>query len=1129
MKVEFLIGKTGVGKTQHLYQTMIDYGKNSGETCLLIVPEQVSLEAQYDLVKAIEGHCIGNVEVLSFQRLAYRLSDDLAIAGKTLLTDTGKDMILRKIIEGNKSEFPFLSRHIHKQGYMTELRNLMSEFSRYGIDQAATMSMLEALDEGLLKYKLGDLTKLYQLYSQWMSDRYMSGDNLMERLLKVCQTSTFLQNARIFIDGFYGYTPIQYQLIKKLMTTAKSLTMTLTVDPLVLEGQPLSEHDLYQESYVTYNHLSRMAYDIPEGNVAKIVLDKSGPVAWKSALRDSLFQYPYKVYSGPTDQLFLAKGSTLRQELSYVRDQMLHLVRDEGYSYRDMVILTGQMEAYRLLFGDVLAKAEIPYYLDEKNQASTNDGMRFILSLVNVYKQSMDYDTVFEYLKSDYGFETSDMMDHLENYVIKYGIRGWKKWTRPWDYRIPGCQMASDTPGAKALRDGINGLRESIVDQLTPYRIKGAHPIQDHVKNLYQLLVDHRFEEKLQEKSDRLRTKGRLDEARIYGQIYKKSMDLLDQLCELGGGEPITTKAFYQLLKTGIEAMELGHVPASVDQVIVGDLIRSRIRSRKVCFIIGVNEGVVPRVKDGAGLITDDERLLLAKKGMNLAPTARHSLFREQFYIYMALLGFGERLYLSYTTANEEGKASRPSHVIHMIKAIVKGLVVLDLDKVSTTEVLTPAIAYEYVIQQLMYGESKTEKAMQWLEEQAPWRDKLSNALKVRAMNPLDRLTHQNSLMLYGPSLNNSITRLEQFAQCPFAHFMSYGLQAKERESFEITMPHLGMIFHRAIELFSKRLLKREMDWSDMTQAIREQWVQEIMEEILGDDAYQVFYANERNRYRIKRIQAMVNKALWVIGHQISSGDFRPLEAEWRFDGNEQPLACLNVSLKQDRKMALRGTIDRVDHLQIEGIDYVTVVDYKSSTHDFELDQFLGGIQLQLVVYMNAACETRENKGQSVQSAGMFYFKIDDPFISGNKVLEQSEHDRQVLGQMRLKGVVLDDPKVIQSLDKMMSGKSSVIPVTRKKDGDLSKQSKTITEDDFQVVREYGKIKVEAIGNAIVDGEIKPQPYRKGTRTACDYCQYKSVCQFDERLESYQFREIDTLDKETVLNKIREALLNKEN
>lgn len=1128
MSAHLLIGKTQSGKTKEIYRQMLAKTEATKPVPqLLIVPEQATLKAQEALVASHPGHCISNMEVLSFQRLAYRVGDSLGIAGKTLINDVGKNILIRQIIDTDKEHYPFLNRYAHKKGYINELRTLLTEFSRYTLDDATFETLEHHVKPGVLKMKLTDLGHLYSQYKGHLEEGYISGETVMDRLLATCHNNAFIKSADIYIDGFYGFTPLQYQLIRKLSETAKSLTVSVTIDPAMLTEPVPEETHLYYEPRVTYDRLRAIFTENPSAVFDKVVFEKTYKNPVKKAIADNLYQYPYKPFEGKATEVKISKALSTQQEMAYVRDSILKLVRDGRYRFKDIGILTGDLGRHRQLIQEKFDEAGMPYYLDRKKAATANEGVAFVLALVRSYSRGLEYGTFFECLKSGWMGVEGDLLDYMENYVLRYGIRGFAKWGKPWVYKVPDYHGKAEEPLAVERLAAINALRERMITPLMAHRIKGRKPIRAYIEALYALLNHYDLEGQLQKKADGYEAAGDFVRSREYNQIYGVIIDLLDQLDSLGDMTKVTYSEFYDLMEAGFETIELGLVPANVDQIIIGDLTRSRMGSKKALFIIGVNEGVIPSLNEGAGLLTDDERRQLSDVGVQLAPTATTGLFRDQYYIYMALQRFKEKLYLSYTMTDDDGKVTRPSHLLNILGKILPGAAHYDIGTLyeQSRVPATAAVAYRKYLEDRQRGRAVEPAVERWLEHQPHWGSKLRAALMAESETFAPRkLNKRASKNLYGYRLSNSVSRLEQFSACPFAHFITYGLKASEREGFEITLPHMGMIFHQVIERFSKRLILREMPWEAVDDALRVRWIDELVADVLGDDSYSAFFDNNRNRYRIQRLKTMLDRALWGIGYQITQGDFRPREAEWRFDGNDHPLAAINLTLKEGQKMSLRGTIDRVDHHNIAGIAYITVVDYKSSAHDLDMNQLYAGLQLQLLVYLNAACEVKEASLGTVKPAGIFYFKIDDPFLSSGEKLSEEARDKGIQEKMRLKGLVVDDGAVITALDKSFHRKSRVIPVARNKDGSLAKASKVISEEDLDLIRAFTQRKVQAIGEDIVSGDIEAMPARDNKGSACDWCSYRSICQFDENLKGYHYRDIGDDASQDVIERIRKDM-----
>ena len=1121
--VHLWTGTSGSGKTKTMTQHIVAISESlpSDETILLIVPEQSTLILQKEVLMAHPRHCLGPIEVQSFGRLAYRYGDALGIAGKTMLSDMGKIMLIKQLIQSDMNAYPFLSKHLHKNGYLEALKNLMSEFSRYQMDVAKLSQALEALPKGLLAMKMKECGRLYEQYMEAVSGRYLSGETIMERLLARIEEIQALKGVHLYIDGFYGFTPVQYHLISKLMQVVKSCHITFTIDDDSLKKTRLHENDLYYEPHHTYGRIAQIISEMPMLEVERRHFTKalSNPIT--EHIKKNLFQYPYKPYDRPSKGLYRFRCQGMAQELDYLADTIGNLVVHKGYRYRDIAVIVPDLTMYQRALTNQLNLYQFPFFIDGKKQLASNRGSHFVVNILSIYAMNFSKDHMMAFLKSTFVKVDSEVVDHLENYIHRYNIQGYKKWSKEWTYAMPDVRVGRDDPFHRHQLSAINALREQVMAWLTPFMIQGKTTMKDHMKRLYDLLVYFKLEEQLKQLADQYTKEGYPVRAREYHQIFHKLVQLLDQMCQVTTDEKLSDREVLKLLEAGIGEISLGLVPAGIDEILVGDMVRTRMPDKKILFVLGMNEGLVPMLREGKGLISDQERESLGLLGIDLAPGAMSNLYREQFYIYLALLKAKERLYISHTTTNEEGKASRPAHIWHLLGKLFPDNQVLHMDKVydCRSPHYQVAVSYKRLMKAMSLGQNVDQAFLKWLGGQPSYHEKLQIALKGQQPAKLKmKLSKESAKELFGEAITTSVTRLEQFTRCPFAHYINYGLGAKEREPYEISMPQLGMIFHKVIEMFFKRLTTRQMGWEDITEALRSEWVEELVMIALKDEGYEVFYDNARNQHRINRLKAMLSRALWAIRYQILKGDFRPVASEWQFYGEQNSLKSTHYQLSDDKYLYLKGVIDRVDTFMGDEMAYVTIVDYKSSTHKVNLDEVYHGLSLQLIVYLNAACELVEKqKGVPVQPAGVFYFKIDDPYIQAASAGDQEAVMNEQLKALALKGIVLEDHQIIDRLDRAFTKQSTVIPVGRKKDESLTSNSDTLSKEGFELVQKYVHEKVGQLGSRLYEGDVSIAPIRHKTETACDHCRYSSICRFDERLPGHGYNELKHMDKEEVL------------
>ena len=417
---------------------------------------------------------------------------------------------------------------------------------------------------------------------------------------------------------------------------------------------------------------------------------------------------------------------------------------------------------------------------------------------------------------------------------------------------------------------------------------------------------------------------------------------------------------------------------------------------------------------------------------------------------------------------------------------------------------LTENIGFDRMIREFVQKRHETDGAWcelyNWYKKNPKWQEKVERFLEAGYYRkPLDALTEEAAKRLYWEEFETSITRMERFAVCAFSHFLTYGLGLREREEYDFQAADLGNVCHRALERFSYKVEREAGDWLKLTEEKRKQYVEESVEEAIADYGNSILYSSSRNAYLIVRMKRMLEKTVWALTKQLAAGDFKPAAYELRF---------------------ANGKIDRVDTCEDGDCVYVKVIDYKTGSKSFDVTALYHGLQLQLMVYMDAALQMEQKKHPEKESlpAGVFYYRIQDPLIDRPK---EGEEQESILKELKPDGMISLEKEVLEHLDHCMVGESSVIPVKYNKNGSLSKSSKAASAQDFYLMMKYAVNKVEEIRQKILSGDVKVNPYRRGTETSCDYCSYRQICGFDTKMEGYRYREIEAMSVDKVIQAMK--------
>ena len=761
--------------------------------------------------------------------------------------------------------------------------------------------------------------------------------------------------------------------------------------------------------------------------------------------------------------------------------------------------------------------------------------IEYIKSALQLYIRDFSYDTVFHFLRSGMADISREEIDELENYVIRTGARGYRTYSRLFTRRTEEMQQGSgqeDTERAEETMERLNRIRQQFADTVEILHMAPRAKAGEYVDHLYDFLEQNQVQQKLLNYQQQFEQEGDLAKAREYAQIYRLVMDLLDQIYGLLGEEEISLQEFADILDAGFGEITVGTIPQNVDRIVVGDMERTRLKQVKVLFFLGVNDGNIPKNASKGGIISDMDREFLIESGTEMAPSPRQQMYIQRLYLYLNMTKPSERLYLSYAKVNSDGKGIRPSYLIDTVRKLFPLLAVeypQNRSRLEQIEGRQEGARYlaeelrEYADGTLREEERQDFYLMYRAYEADPeGRDRLTAAAFRRYKESgLSRIVAR---ALYGRQLENSVSRLETYAACACRHFLQYGLSLQEREEFGFEVSDMGNVYHAVLENFAGKLAESGRTWWDFDENFATQAIKEAVEGYAATYGETVLYSSARNEYAITRMSRILTRTVLTLQQHLKQGSFQPDDYELSFRFAED-LDSIHVDLSEEEKMHLQGRIDRIDVSEDAEHVYVKVIDYKSGNKKFDLAALYYGLQLQLVVYMNAAMEleSRKHPDKEIVPAALLYYHIDDPTIETPVELTQEQINEEILTKLRMNGVVNSDPAVVERLDRFLQDKSKVIPVEKKKDGSFSARSGILSREELQVVSSYVDTKIREIGREILDGKIAANPYEKGNEEACTYCAYKKVCGFDGSIPGYEKRQLEDLDKQTLMQRMQET------
>lgn len=1106
MPLKFVFGPSGSGKSSYLYQHVIQESMKYPErNYIVLVPEQFTMQTQKDLVMMHERKGIMNIDVLSFARLAYRVFEETGGGGLPVLDDEGKNLILRKIAGDYESELKMLGGHMKKQGYISEVKSVISEFTQYDIGEDEIERVMESAGESSrLYYKLADIRLLYRGFTDYLREKYITKEELLDVLSREVEKSERLKNSTVVLDGFTGFTPVQDRLLGELMRHCREVIVTVTMDRR--ENPYVYEHP-YQLFALSKQMVTSLLQIAKQNKIpVEEPVELYDHVPWRfkeqealAFLEKHLFRYGAGAYEKEQEQVKLHLAKNPREEAYAVAEQVRRMMREDGYRLRDIGVVVSDMDVYADHLKQAFIKYDIPFFMDHKRSILLNSFVEYIRSVLHMAEQSFSYESVFRFLRTNLAGFTYEEIDELENYVIGLGIKGYKHWQEKWTRKLKGM--------AQEDLDKMNHYRRQLVEKVDGliYVLRQRRKtVADITRAIYEFMVQENLQVRLAEQEELFKAKGELALAREYAQIYRIVIELFDKFVELLGDEEVSLSEYCKLLDAGLEEARVGVIPPEVDQVVIGDMQRTRLKDIKALLFAGANDVYLPGALLRTGLLSELDREKFAREKLTLSAGGKEKAYVQKFYLYLNLTKPSEKLDIYYSKVSADGKSVRPSYLIQELQKLFPKLKVRDEERYLKEQELTENIGFDRMIREFVQKRHETDGAWcelyNWYKKNPKWQEKVERFLEAGYYRkPLDALTEEAAKRLYGEEFETSITRMERFAVCAFSHFLTYGLGLREREEYDFQAADLGNVCHRALERFSYKVERETGDWLKLTEEQRNQYVEESVEEAIADYGNSILYSSSRNAYLIVRMKRMLEKTVWALTKQLAAGDFKPSAYEMRF---------------------ANGKIDRVDTYEDGDCIYVKVIDYKTGSKSFDVTALYHGLQLQLMVYMDAALQLEQKKHpqKEILPAGVFYYRIQDPLIDRPK---EGEEQESILKELKPDGMISLEKEVLEHLDHCMVGESSVIPVKYNKNGSLSKSSKAASAQDFYLMMKYAVNKVEEIRQKILSGDVKVNPYRRGTETSCDYCSYRQICGFDTKMEGYRYREIDAMSVDKVIQAIK--------
>ncbi len=1065
------IGRAGSGKSARVLETMGRERENRPQ--LLLVPEHTSHEAELDLCRACGPTASRNAEVLTFQSLATRVLSETGGLAEVTLDNGGKLLTMRRCLQELHSNLKVFGRPSQRAAFLHQLTTLADEFYAYQI-APETLYRHVADMEGTMGDKLRDVALIFAAYDARLRNGETDVRSRVQKLHDSLPQSHYLDGKDLYLDGFSFFNKQEESVLTLALRRCHSVTVTLLGDR---SGQ------LFQNAAAQKERLVRMAREAGvECRLAYLSRQEDSPLGH---LERHCFGSD-AVWEEETGAVALYQAATAYTEVEYVSARIRQLAA-QGYRYRDIAVASRSMDSYGPLLESVFRRDGIPAYISRRSDILEKPVMTLLLSAVDAVTGGFEYEDMFRYLKTGMTGVTAAECDLLENYVIRWDIRG-NMWLRdvPWTLNPDGYGLDMTEERAARLEE-INRIREKVRGPLSALAdgLKRRPAARDKARTLYEFAAAAGVPDALREKADELLSAGQVQLAEEYAQLWQIFCDVLDQFVEILGDTELDGEEFARLLRLVLTQYSVGTIPATLDQVKVSEITRNDRHRVRVLFLLGANDHLLPKIEKDGGVLDSDDRQALAQRDIPLSDATFDALDNELQNIYACLAQPTEQLHISWPVTDVTGAELRPSFVVERVRLLFPRLKVQRED--GAYRMTLPATA--------LCAAGENEALRRYFQGQPRYAAALAAMARARRMER-GRLSPEAVQSLYGRSIAMSASRIDRVKSCHFGYFMEYGLRARERKKAGFEAPEVGTFLHYLLENVNREV-KEQGGYGQVDDEALRHMVKRYVERYAATQIQEYQNKSARFRYLFSRLRETAYTIILNIAREMRQSDFQPVEFELSFGGRDGHLPAITVR-EGGASLSVSGKVDRVDGWLHDGKLYLRVVDYKTGKKSFDLTDIRYGLGIQMLLYLF----TLEREGQAyfgypIVPCGVLYQPARSVILRQDRNISDEKLKAALESELRRTGLVLGEPEVLRAMEHSALETPCYLPISVKKDGTLSGDIATAAQ--LGHLGRYVDRLLHQIAGEIAHGNIDADPYARGPQdSACTYCAFASACYFDE-------------------------------
>ncbi|MBQ6885206.1 MAG: PD-(D/E)XK nuclease family protein [Clostridia bacterium] len=1071
--LQFILGRASSGKTFTITQKFVE-SINQGENPVLLVPEQFSFESEKNILDAIGDSAAQHVSVINFSRLCNEVERVVGGVCGESITDTDRVILMKRAIKLCRDDLVRFKKYAASSSFARLMIESISEFKTNFITSQELRDAANNTQDEQLKLKLLDVALIYENYDALIAERFIDSTDQLTKVYYALETYRYFENKTVFIDSFKGFSGQQYKILERIISQAKSVTVTLVDNPDDTRALGIFSNIKRVKSRITAI-ARKFAVDVAKD----IVLSNKHYCSSELSCLEDFMATGKTDFVGKSNDITICRADNVYSEADFVARNIRRLVREKDARYSDFVIIARDTAPYEDALDNACKKNNISCFIDKRIQLINLPTATAVLAAANTAK-SFSTENILSFHKSGINLLSIDEITTLENYAYLWNIDG-SLWQKEWAMDPDG--FAADGELSQVKKDRlavINKLRQRAVEPLEALKNDFCGTAQDMSRALANIMIKTNAAEHLKALSKQYND--------VYRDAIKQSWDsvmkILNSLSVCFGSAEISKSEYCEALKTALTLETVGLIPQMIDEAIFGAADRIRPSRPKYAFIMGANQGVFPRVQQNSGLFASGEREKMISLGLDISDKTYSLAVDEECLLYSNLCCATHGVFISYATSIG-GSEAEVSSFVNDIKNKFSCTIFDEPSSLQENNLPeTVEDAFSWLCTGLSYDNEDTQTLIKSLENS-------EMSYRIDAVRQsLEQIKHTISAdtarELFGNRLTMSPSKFDTFSRCRFMYFCRYGLRAQSLQPAEFNAMQRGTIVHYVLEKVvvdhGKKL--SVLSKAEISDAV-DTYIDDYLENVAGYNDIQTPYL----KYLISTIKRTLKYVVERLALEFAQSDFEPVKCELKI-GYDGDLPEIKIPIDDDATLELIGVVDRLDKWN----GYVRIIDYKTGHRDFKLPDILFGQNMQMLIYLYAVARSEQFGGKT---AGIFY-------------MPASRDKTDTKSARRMNGLVAANAELVAAMDK--ENKGEFIPRFSEK----SPSDSFINEEDFAKIFDFIEDKLARTGAAIYSGDVIADPIDGLDSGACKYCEYKNVC----RLGDTPHKTVPRLTNDEVIEEI---------